>query len=98
MSGMHGDDAPPEEPLRIPITDSLDLHTFRPHEVKDLLEEYLNECVRMGFHEVRIIHGKGTGILRQVVHSALKRSPLVRSFRLAPPEAGSWGATIVRLR
>ena len=98
MSGMRHDNPPSEEPYRMPITDSLDLHTFGPHEVKDLLQDYLNECVRMGFHEVRIIHGKGTGVLRQVVHSALKRSPLVRSFRLAPPEAGSWGATIVRLR
>jgi len=95
---MHKDDAPSEEALRIPITDSLDLHTFRPQEVKDLVEEYLNECVQRGFHEVRIIHGKGTGVLRQMVHGVLKGSPLVRSFRLAPPEAGSWGATIVSLR
>ncbi|MGA1845365.1 MAG: Smr/MutS family protein [bacterium] len=98
MSEIHHDNPASEEPFRMPITDSLDLHTFRPHEVKDLVEDYLNECVRMGFHEVRIIHGKGTGVLREVVHGTLKRSPHVRSFRLAPPEAGSWGATIVTLR
>ncbi|MGA1795057.1 MAG: Smr/MutS family protein [bacterium] len=98
MSKTHHDNPDSEEPFRMPITDSLDLHTFRPHEVKDLVEDYLNESVRRGFHEVRIIHGKGTGVLREVVHGALKRSPLVRSFRLAPPEAGSWGATIVTLR
>ena len=84
-------------PVNIPITDSLDLHTFQPKEVKMLLEDYLEECHRLGFGEVKIIHGKGTGTLRQIVHSVLKRSPLVLSFRLAPPEAGSWGATTVRL-
>ena len=85
------------EPIQYPITDSLDLHTFQPKEVRDLLGDYLNECIRLGFHEVRIIHGKGTGRLRQMVHNVLRKSPLVRSFHLAPPEAGSWGATIVKL-
>ncbi len=91
-------DDSPIEPIRHPITDSLDLHTFQPKEVKDLIEDYLKECLRSGIHEVRIIHGKGSGTLRQVVHSVLKRSAMVESFHLAPPEAGSWGATIVRLR
>lgn len=86
------------EPFQYPITDSLDLHTFQPKEVRDLLGDYLNECKKLGFHEVRIIHGKGTGRLRQVVHKVLKDSPLVKSFQLAPPEAGSWGATIVKLK
>ncbi|MGA1864705.1 MAG: Smr/MutS family protein [bacterium] len=86
------------EPFQYPITDSLDLHTFQPKEVKDLLGDYLNECKRLGFNEVRIIHGKGTGRLRQIVHNVLKGSPLVRSFQLAPPESGSWGATIVKLK
>ncbi|MGA1839099.1 MAG: Smr/MutS family protein [bacterium] len=86
------------EPFQYPITDSLDLHTFQPKEARDLLVDYLNECKKLGFNEVRIIHGKGTGRLRQMVHNALKGSPLVRSFQLAPPEAGSWGATIVKLK
>jgi len=85
-------------PIQYPITDSLDLHTFQPNEVKELLEDYLDECSKMGLREVRIIHGKGSGTLRQLVHKVLERSSLVSSFHLAPPEAGSWGATIVRLR
>ncbi|MBN2373398.1 Smr/MutS family protein [bacterium] len=90
-------DCNPTGPVHIPITDSLDLHTFQPKEVKMLLEDYLEECHRLGFSEVRIIHGKGTGTLRQIVHSALKRSSLVKSFHTATPDAGSWGATIVKL-
>ena len=89
---------PLKGPFQYPITDSLDLHTFHPKEVKNLLEDYLNECVKRGIHEVRIIHGKGSGTLRQIVHHVLKHSELVDSFRLAPPEAGSWGATIAKLR
>jgi len=86
------------EPLKIPITDSIDLHTFQPKEIKGLLEEYLNECHKSGLRQVRIIHGKGTGTLREIVHSFLRRSPLVLSYHLAPLESGSWGATIVMLR
>jgi DNA-nicking Smr family endonuclease len=84
--------------VRIPIEDSIDLHTFSPKEIPSLLEEYLLECQRKGFKEVRIIHGKGKGVQRNIVHSFLKRSGLVESFRPAPPEAGSWGATIAYLK
>jgi DNA-nicking Smr family endonuclease len=62
------------------------------------LEEYLQECQERGFKEVRIIHGKGKGVQRNIVHSFLEKSPLVESFRSAPPEAGSWGATLVALK
>ena len=86
------------EPIQHPITDFLDLHTFKPKEVRDLLEDYLNECAKLDLHEVRIIHGKGSGTLRKLVHSMLRHSPLVKSFSLAPPEAGSWGATIAKLK
>lgn len=86
------------EPVHIPVSDTIDLHTFQPKEIKDLLQEYLVECHRLGFSEVRIIHGKGSGTLRGIVHSILRGSPLVLSFHLAPPEAGSWGATIAKLR
>jgi DNA-nicking Smr family endonuclease len=84
--------------VRIPIEDWIDLHTFSPKEISSLLEEYLLECQKKGFREVRIIHGKGKGVQRNIVHSFLKKSPLVDSFRSAPPEAGSWGATIAHLK
>ena len=84
--------------VRIPIEDWIDLHTFSPKEIPSLLEEYLLECQKKGFKEVRIIHGKGKGVQRNIVHSFLERSPLVESFKEAPPESGSWGATIVYLK
>jgi DNA-nicking Smr family endonuclease len=84
--------------VQIPIEDSIDLHTFSPKEILSLLEEYLLECQKKGFGEVRIIHGKGKGVQMNMVHSFLKKSPLVESFILAPPEAGSWGATIAVLK
>jgi dsDNA-specific endonuclease/ATPase MutS2 len=85
------------EALHIPIEDWIDLHTFSPKEIPSLLEEYLSECLKKGFREVRIIHGKGKGVQMNIVHSFLRKSPRVESFKLAPPEAGSWGATIVYL-
>jgi dsDNA-specific endonuclease/ATPase MutS2 len=86
------------EPVELPIDGILDLHTFRPQEVKDLLPEYLMACREKGILEVRIIHGKGTGMLRETVHSLLKRLPEVVSFSLAGQDAGSWGATVARLK
>jgi dsDNA-specific endonuclease/ATPase MutS2 len=87
-----------DEIIEYPIEDSIDLHTFRPNEVKDLLHDYLEAAGEKGFEEVRIIHGKGSGVLRRIVHSALKAHPLVRSFREAGSESGGWGATIAVLR
>jgi DNA-nicking Smr family endonuclease len=86
------------EAVELPIDGVLDLHTFHPGEVKDLLPEYLTACREKGILAVRIIHGKGTGMLRETVHALLKRLPEVVSFRLAGQDAGSWGATIVSLR
>ena len=80
------------------ITDVIDLHTFRPQELPDLLEDYLGECVRLGFRSVRIIHGKGSGTQKRRVQAMLRRNPLVRGFTDAPPEAGGWGATVVELK
>ena len=84
--------------VRIPIEDWIDLHTFSPKEIPSLLEDYLWECQKKGFQEVRIIHGKGRGVQMHIVHSFLRKSPLVESFKLAQPEAGGWGATIAYLR
>ncbi|MGV1097921.1 Smr/MutS family protein [Thiovibrio sp. JS02] len=84
-------------PLELPIDGVLDLHAFRPAEVRDLVPEYLAACRQRGIYQVRIIHGKGTGTLRRLVQSILDGSPLVASFRLADETAGSWGATLVFL-
>ena len=86
-----------DEIIRYPIEDSIDLHTFRPNEVKDLLNDYLEAASEKGFEEVRIIHGKGMGVLRRTVHAVLKSHPVVISFSEAGPEAGGWGATIAVL-
>jgi DNA-nicking Smr family endonuclease len=86
------------EAVKLPIDGILDLHTFHPREVRDLLPEYLTACRGKGILEVRIIHGKGSGMLRETVHTLLKRLPEVVSFRLAGEDGGSWGATIACLK
>ncbi len=85
-----------QEPHEYPIDGILDLHMFRPNEVKSVLEEYLSECRRAGILTVRIIHGKGSGTLRSIVHAYLKSSSMVREFSTAPDSSG-WGATIAIL-
>jgi DNA-nicking Smr family endonuclease len=87
-----------DEPVQLPIDGVLDLHPFKPGEVKDLVVEYLAECRTRGILCVRIIHGKGIGQLRQTVHSILSKHPEVISFSLAGEHLGGWGATIVHLR
>jgi DNA-nicking Smr family endonuclease len=84
-------------PVRIPIDGVIDLHTFAPHEASDAVNEYLNVCSQKGIVEVKIIHGKGRGVLRRTVESTLEKHPLVQSFRQDPGPSG-WGATIVFLR
>lgn len=86
------------EAVELPITDVLDLHSFRPAEVPDLVRDYLDAAYEKGFRELRIIHGKGVGVQRQTVRTLLERDPRVEAFGDAPLEAGSWGATWVRLR
>lgn len=83
------------EPVRLEVTDILDLHTFSPRDIKDLVETYLEEARARGFSTVRIIHGKGTGTQREMVRSILSRSTFVARYQDAPAEAGGWGATIV---
>jgi len=87
-----------EAPLRIPITDVIDLHTIHPRDVRAVVEEYLIEARGRGFVALRIIHGRGIGAQRAVVREVLARTPFVESFGDAPLEAGGWGATIVTLR
>jgi len=82
----------------MPIDGVLDLHTFRPRDVKELVPEYLGACRQRGIFEVRIIHGKGIGALKKTVHSILAKHPDVVSFALDHPQFGGWGATVVQLR
>jgi dsDNA-specific endonuclease/ATPase MutS2 len=86
-----------DEPFRIPITDVFDLHSVPPRDAKAVLEEYLNEARRLGFTALRIIHGRGIGVQREMVRAVLARAPFVESFQDAPAEAGGWGATVVTL-
>ena len=87
-----------DEPFEMPIDGVLDLHTFSPKEVKDLVPGYIGECLSRGIREIRIIHGKGTGALKRTVQALLERDPRVASFKDAGLEAGGWGATLVRLK
>ena len=95
---MSGEPPESDEPVELPIDGELDLHTFRPSEVAELVQDYLDECRARGIHEIRIVHGKGQGSLRRTVHAALARRDDVLHFGLAPPERGGWGATLVTLR
>ena len=90
-------DSPPEA-VALPITDTLDLHTFLPREVADVVRDYLDAAWEKGFRALRIIHGKGIGVQRLAVRTLLERDPRVEAFGDAPGEAGGWGATWVRLR
>lgn len=87
-----------DDAVLMPVDGVLDLHTFRPDETADVVEEYLGVCVEKGIRQVRIIHGKGKGIQRRIVHSVLGRLDFVISFQGAEEAAGGWGATIVVLR
>jgi len=85
------------ETVELELTDVFDLHTIAPREVKPVVEEYLREARRKGFKSVRIIHGKGVGVQREMVRKILERTPFVRDFTDAPPAAGGWGATVAHL-
>ncbi len=95
-------DLPPsissDDPIRIPITDTFDLHTIAPRDVKPAVEAYLEEAHAQGLTALRIIHGRGIGVQREIVRTALSRCEFVVAFSDAPAEAGGWGATIVTLR
>lgn len=85
-------------PVEIPITGELDLHTFSPRDLKQLIPAYLEACKVRGIRSIRIVHGKGTGTLRTTVHAILRQSTLVAGFRLGDEHSGGWGATIVTIR
>jgi DNA-nicking Smr family endonuclease len=88
-----------DEPVQIEITNELDLHTFQPREVSDLLLDYLSECRRRGILNVRVIHGKGTGTLRMGVHQKLAKMEMVETITWpASAQTGGWGATWVQLK
>ena len=87
-----------DEPVRIPITDVFDLHAVPPRDVKPVVEAYLEEARKMGFRALRIIHGRGIGVQREIVRGVLAKTEFVVAFEDAPAEAGGWGATIVTLR
>jgi dsDNA-specific endonuclease/ATPase MutS2 len=96
MQNDYDDTTPFPEPVVIEITDVFDLHTIPPRDVKAVVEEYLREAHRKGFPVVRIIHGKGIGVQREIVRSVLGRTSFVDDWTDAPPDAGGLGATIVR--
>ena len=91
-----GDDDGPIAVL--PIEDSIDLHGFRPTDIRAVVVDYLEEAAQRGFEEVRLIHGRGKGVQRASIQALLAEHPLVESFRDAPAARGGWGATLVRLR
>ena len=91
-------DDPFPEPVEIEITDVFDLHTIHPRDVKRVVEEYLSLAHEKGFRAVRIIHGKGIGVQREMVRSILARTTFVEDWTDAPPQAGGLGATIVRFK
>jgi DNA-nicking Smr family endonuclease len=88
----------PDAVQPLPMDGVLDLHTFAPRDVADLVPTWLDACHEHGLYELRIVHGKGQGVLQRTVHAILSRRSDVSSYRLAPPERGGWGATLVTLR
>jgi len=95
---VNKDDPPFVDPVVLPLEDHLDLHPFQPKDITSVVEEYLEQCKEAGFSEVRLIHGKGKGVQRNIVRSLLSKIPAVLSFYDGPLEAGGWGATIVILK
>jgi len=87
-----------ESPVEIPITDTLDLHSFQPNEIKDVAREYLLEAHARGFTQVRLIHGRGIGVQRERIRALLAELDFIADFHDADPTGGGWGSTVVLLR
>jgi DNA-nicking Smr family endonuclease len=85
------------EPVELPVTGDLDLHAFAPRDIPSVVEEYVRACRERGIMRLRLVHGRGKGVQRAVVHRLLARLPGITSFADAPPESGGWGATLVEL-
>jgi len=94
---MSEPEGPFNEPVEIEITDSIDLHAFQPRDVDSVVTEYLNEARKKGFHVVRIIHGKGIGVQREIVRKILGRTSFVKKFRSGDEFSGSNGSTVAEL-
>ena len=92
------DDVDADDVTVPPLGDEIDLHTFRPKDCGDVVEEYVRAAQEAGMPRVRIIHGKGIGNLRRTAHAVLAKHPAVASFKLADERSGSWGATLVELK
>ncbi len=95
---MSDPESPFDDPVILPIEDNLDLHPFQSKEIASVVEEYLEQSRQAGFREVRLVHGKGKGVQRNIIRALLEKHPMVESFHDAPLEAGSWGATVVILK
>jgi dsDNA-specific endonuclease/ATPase MutS2 len=95
---MKESEPPFSDPVVLPLEDSIDLHPFQPKDIPSVVEEYLQQCIDAGILEVRLIHGKGKGVQRNILRSLLEKHPAVASFHDAPAEAGGWGATVVVLK
>ena len=94
----HDDPPPDDDPVVLPLEDHIDLHPFAPRDIPSVVEEYVWQCHEEGLREVRLIHGRGKGVQRRIVQSALEKNPLVESCHDAPPERGGWGATVAVIR
>ena len=97
MTDEPEDDAEIPEEIVLPIERHIDLHPFRPREIRSVVESYLEQAIAKGFDEVRLIHGRGIGVQREIIRSLLDKHPAVLGFADAPPQRGGWGATVVRL-
>ena len=95
---MSESDDPFRGPVVLPVEDRLDLHPFQSKDIPSVVEEYLEQCRQTGLTEVRLIHGKGKGVQRNIIRSLLSKHPQVLSFHDGSLESGGWGATIVILR
>jgi dsDNA-specific endonuclease/ATPase MutS2 len=86
------------DPVELEITDCLDLHSFAPRDVKNVVQNYLMEANKKGFKLVRIVHGKGIGVQREIVRQVLSETDFIKSFKTGDEFSGSWGATIVEFK
>jgi hypothetical protein len=98
MTDEDEEPADPDATIEIPVEDSIDLHSFPPRDVPDVVDAYLEVAVERGFTEVRLIHGRGIGVQRDRIQKLLARHPLISGFHDAPPDRGGWGATIAYIK